>query len=822
VRVWTSTILKLVWGAYWLLTVLYCLLCFLPYTYYALIKAPVYDWMPWFVHHHAALFWPALVAAAIAYWPERRARWYLVVFGAQVLTGAYIWLFPFMPALGNNQAAYVWGLIALGQVLLVTVAEATFSVSAPGAAAEVSTLAYSGAILAATAIALLYSAGAHLRSMVETHVWNFHFGDVELVGWSVLSHMLVAILILTALNLIRLASAKASRPGTVRRLLTGGAIVAGLTMGLLRFLENALSFQGWQAQLFAVAFAAALTLLGFSLAVPLRSLRANGANPGRRKIVLIATIVILAAIAVALPSLIAGGDWNGVIQSTFALLFWMTISGCLYSVWPKGAKTSVGTILVILLIAGFAYKGLQATEIFWARPLGSTDDEVSRSMENYAAQDVSFELAHHLLGNARIEPCADLCRILREYTNIRNAPQTADLNLVDPLTPVHGERPNIFIFIIDSLRPDYLGAYNPRVDFTPNLDAFARESIAVKNVYTQYAGTTLSEPAIWSGTMLLHTHYLQPFSRINGLEKLAKADGYQMVVSYDTVLSQLLSPSDDLIKVDEGKLWNQFEVCETVQATENALDARQDKSRPVLFYAQPMNVHQFAKNHLPRISSENWRSRPGFNDRIAYEVQTVDQCVGQFVGYLKTRGMYDNSIVVLASDHGDATGQFGRFSHSVKIYPEIMRVPLLVHLPKAMRGRLVYDDSRVSVLTDITPSLYYLLGHKPVVDNPMFGRPLFVEKKEELARYPRREFFLASDVHAVYGILADNGRYLYVAYDSPADGQLYDLANDPNAEHNILTAALKKHYDERIIEHLHEVADFYGYRPGVGSMLAAK
>jgi Sulfatase len=822
VRVWASTILKLLWGAYWLLTALYCLLCFLPYTYYALIKAPVYDWMPWFVHHHGAIFWVAFAAVAVALWPGRRERWYLGVLAAQAAVGVYIALFPFMPSLGNNLAAFVWGLIALTQVLLLTAAELSFAPRENLSEAPGSLLAYSGAVAVAALVALLYATGAHVRSYVETHSWNFHGSDVELVAWSIFSHIFVAILILTALNLATIAAAKVSRPHRLRMVLIGSGITGALWMALVRFLQNALSFQGGQAQLFALAFASALTLLGFSIALPFQGGRKAAANPARRKAALITTAVVLAAVAVALPSVIAGGDWNGVLQSTFTLLFWLTLSVCIYSVRPRATTYSLGTILVIALVAGFAYKSLQATEIFWARPLGATDDEVSRSMENYAAQDVSFELAHHLLGNARVEPCADLCRILREYTNIRNAPQTADISLVEPLERTQSQRPNIFIFVIDSLRPDYLGAYNPQVDFTPNLDALARESVALRNVYTQYAGTTLSEPAIWSGTMLLHTHYLQPFSRINGLEKLATTDGYQMVVSYDTVLSQLLSPSDDLIKVDESKLWNQFEVCETVSATESALDARRDKSRPVMFYAQPMNVHQFAKNNLPRISSANWHSRPGFNDRIAYEVHAVDQCVGQFVGYLKNRGMYDNSIVVLTSDHGDATGQFGRFSHSVKIYPEIMRVPLLVHLPKSLQDKVVYDDSRVSVLTDITPSLCYLLGHRPIVENPMFGRPLFVEKKEELAKYPRDEFFLASDVHAVYGILAENGRYLYVTYDSPADSQLYDLASDPNAEHNILNDPLKKQYDEHIIDHLHQVANFYGYRPGVGSMLAAK
>jgi len=209
--------------------------------------------------------------------------------------------------------------------------------------------------------------------------------------------------------------------------------------------------------------------------------------------------------------------------------------------------------------------------------------------------------------------------------------------------------------VIDSLRPDYLGAYNPHVDFTPNLDALAQDSVVVRNTYTQYAGTTLSEPAIWSGALLLHAHYQQPFSRVNSLEKLAKTDGYQTMVSYDTILPEILSPSDDLVKLDTDKLWNEYETCSTIEQTERALNSRSNKSRPVLFFAQPMNVHQFARNHWPTAAAANWPSQPGFVSRIAYEVHQVDTCMGRFVSYLKATGLYDYSIIVLTADHGDAT-----------------------------------------------------------------------------------------------------------------------------------------------------------------------
>lgn len=186
---------------------------------------------------------------------------------------------------------------------------------------------------------------------------------------------------------------------------------------------------------------------------------------------------------------------------------------------------------------------------------------------------------------------------------------------------------------------------------------------------------------------------------------------------------------------------------------------------------------------------------------------------------MKARGLYDNSLILLTSDHGDATGEFGRHSHSLIIYPEVMRVPLIVHLPKTMQNKVISDDQRVSALIDITPSLYYLLGHRPIVANPLFGHPLFAETREELESNQRTDLFMASDARAAYGILADNGRYFYATYDSPAQSYLFDLATDPNGERSVLTNTEKQQYDKRIVDYLHEIANFYEYKPAIGSLL---
>lgn len=813
--------LKLSWGTYLLLTSLYCLLAFLPYTYCALIKAPPYEWMPWFVQHHALLYWLAWAAAAAAFWPGGKKRGHAAMFAALAVPGVYLALRPLLPGVQSDRAAYVAGLLALLPLILTTISDVRRRwLTRPQQ--DGGQLPYSTAVLAAVLIALLFSLGSAVHTLVDTGNFAFHLGDAELALWSLVSHVLLAIILFSVLNVIRLLAARARQSGRARLLLVALCCFAALWFALQRFVGDALSFEGWPAQLYAACLAAALILLAGSLALPFTERRANAAPAARPHTALTLAIAgMVSAAAVALPSIIQGGDWNGILQRTSTLAFWTLLTICLFRLRPRRAHYSAGLIAAVLLVSGFTYEALHASEIFWARPLGNTDDDISRTMDSYATRNASFQLVHDLLGEAPQKHCGDLCRILREYSDIRDA-AAVDVKLVNPLLPSRGYHPNIFIFVIDSLRPDYLGAYNPKVDFTPNLDALARDSVVMHNVYTQYAGTSLSEPAIWAGAMLLHAHYLQPFSKVNGLEKLARADGYQMVVSYDTVLKQLLSPDDNLVKLDTDKpLWNRFEACSTIRQTENFLDGR-GASRPVLFYAQPMNVHQFAHNDLPGASSANWRFRPGFNNRIAYEVHQVDGCLGGFMRYLKARGLYDDSIIVITSDHGDATGEFGRFSHSTIIYPEIMRVPLIIHLPAKLRAQFVYDDHRISALTDITPSLYYLLGHRPIIHDPMFGHPLFAATRQELESYSRKDLFLASDVRAAYGILDDNGRCLYVTYDSPAESYLFDLASDPNALRNVVTPVLKQQYDERIIDYLHQEADFYDYKPSMGSLLAAR
>src|SRR5207344_362118 len=88
-------------------------------------------------------------------------------------------------------------------------------------------------------------------------------------------------------------------------------------------------------------------------------------------------------------------------------------------------------------------------------------------LDRYAAVDPSFhfikDAAHANSGEA-----ADFYGFLKAHTTISHVRvDPIDIDFVRPLGPPPGPRPNVFLFIVDSLRRDYISPYNSAVTFTP-------------------------------------------------------------------------------------------------------------------------------------------------------------------------------------------------------------------------------------------------------------------------------------------------------------------------------------------------------------------
>jgi hypothetical protein len=411
----------------------------------------------------------------------------------------------------------------------------------------------------------------------------------------------------------------------------------------------------------------------------------------------------------------------------------------------------------------------------------------ARSNSNQAVEFYSYLKAHTGIAHVRVDPI--------------------EIDYVKPLGPPPGERPHIFFFVLDSLRRDYLQPYNKKVTFTPAIETFARDAAVFDRAFTRYAATGLSVPAMWIGGMTLHMQYIVPFTPMNALLKLLDAGGYRRIMSMDSIAVQMLAPTPLLTELDKGRMTMDYDFCRTMGELQDKLDESASDPRPIFGYTLPQNAHIAIAFKTPVPEGESY---PGFLDPVAAQVHRLDRCFGGFVEHLKRRGLYDRSIIILTSDHGDSLGEDGRIGHSYTVFPEVMRVPLLVKLPAAIAGAMPTDLSRVSFTTDITPTLYALLGYQPRDLGPLYGTPLFGRTPDEHARR-RDPFLLSSSYGAVYGMLRHNGRALYIADAVEGRDYAYDLSDGGLGTRVQITEAMRALNWRLIREEVDKIAAEYKF-----------
>lgn len=322
------------------------------------------------------------------------------------------------------------------------------------------------------------------------------------------------------------------------------------------------------------------------------------------------------------------------------------------------------------------------------------------------------------------------------------------------------ERPDIFVFVVDSLRRDYLSPYNPAVTFTPQIDAFAKDSLVFTRAFTQYGATGLSVPSIWLGGPPLHKQYVTPFAPMNALARLLTHEQYAQWISMDNILDVILPATPARVPLDGTRPVRDFRMCRTIDEIRGRLGEHPADGPPVFAYSLPQDIHVsvITREGSGALDGERY---DGFYQPVASRVRRLDACFGALMADLKASGRFDNSIVIVTSDHGDSLGEDGRMGHAYTLYPEIVRVPLIVYVPPALRARFTWDPERPAYTTDITPTLYRLLGHEPVPPEPFFGESLAGLAGVTRRAAPNR--MVAASYGSVYGALLDGATRLYVA-----------------------------------------------------------
>ena len=665
-----------------------------------------------------------------------------------------------------------------------------------------------GAALAGLAAATMYVASAALIDGVAATLQPAEFAAA--IAVSLGAHGLLVAAVAAALPGTRAAARRLAWTAERERLAVCAVGAALLAVAVRRVVLIALDFGEWRAVMLSCAVGAAVVTVWMTV-------RVRMADIGRGTLTLAAGIVGVTLAVAVVPGMIRLADWDATLQKSVVLATWAALAGLLGA---RDAGRRAGAIAAALVGTAVTASAVGVAVAGSHAPRAERHAlDVGLAVQRYATFDVSMRI---LLDVARpAVTSGQFLRSLRGIGEVTENPATraVPIPLADGPTLVLVRHPDIFIIVVDSLRPDYLSPYNASATFTPAIGAFARDSIVMRRAFTPYGGTGLSEPALWAGGLIPRLMYPNPFAPINNLAGLLAAGRYRRYITIDEILRQTLGDRTGIVPLDSqlahsARVEDQFkfDLCQTLEEFGGRLE-RDQPAEPVFFYSQPQNLHirlLAADPEAPALLTRREDADRFFKPAVNV-VRRLDGCFGAFVDRLKALGRYDDSIIVLTSDHGDAYGEEGRWGHAYYVAPEILRIPLILHVPEPLRRGRQWRPDAVAWSTDITPTLFELLGVTPTATGMLTGRPLLV--REGQAAPPARERVLVQASYSrIFGLIDGDGRWLFTADGNRMREEFFDLGQSGPASVPMIEAN-RLRFERWLAEDLGQLNAHYGPKP---------
>ncbi len=666
----------------------YALLAYIPFTYQAVIKFPLVSWIPAFVRLHPYLLL-GLVLANLAMdrkqWLGPGASSAVRAFGGAALAlSLYALVRHPLSDIPNDATSLVWAVsfLALPLWLLILDGRSDWKGMAlkSGLGDEARRL-FLAAVSAGLLASLLFPALAWFRlgppdpSPVPEAlalVW----------AWTLCAHLLVflaaAVLLMGVLGLARMFPWPWMEP-----VLLALSFLGAITWFLRTVVFKPIAFQGPPALLMGMlvaSLAVAFLAVAAQRTVPKEAGQENALDLALRPLIRLLrghparTLAALVLISVAAGLALARAavfDWNFLFQKSIVVGVAVLLFACLYAAIGIRPPKVIWVWALILLPVLTMNVFLAFDEDLAVRStVRRVDRRLGPVLDQQAGRDVSVRLLREALSPLR-QVQRSIYRTLQKNSNIPHEVRTdpVEVQHVETLRPAPGPKPDIFIFVVDSLRRDYLGTYNPKVHFTPELDRFAAESVVLPNAFTRYGATGLSEPSIWTGSLMLHKQYITPFYPMNSLQKLLETDGYEGLISMDTIMDVVVKPGPWMRPLDPGTVTQDLRLENSLQKLETALKVRGREARPLFVYSQCQDLHISVVNREGQNTVVPGDYR-GFYAPYASRLHRLDAAFGRFIAFLKQRGRYDHSLIVFTADHGDSLGEEGRFGHAYTLFPE--------------------------------------------------------------------------------------------------------------------------------------------------------
>ena len=163
------------------------------------------------------------------------------------------------------------------------------------------------------------------------------------------------------------------------------------------------------------------------------------------------------------------------------------------------------------------------------------------------------------------------------------------------------------------------------------------------------------------------------------------------------------------------------------------------------------------------------------------EVRYVDDRVGRFLSTLKDLGLYEDSLIVFTSDHGEEHYEHRGIDHGHSLYEELLRVPLIVKLP----GSTVKDEIAQAVsLESVLPTILDLcnIEFDPGAFSGRSLQSLWTDAPSSNSEAP--VFSTGLMIYEEREAVVFDGLKYIRSLDWPRE-ELYDLDSDPGEKNNI-------------------------------------
>lgn len=336
-------------------------------------------------------------------------------------------------------------------------------------------------------------------------------------------------------------------------------------------------------------------------------------------------------------------------------------------------------------------------------------------------------------------------------------------------------RYNVLLIVVDALRADHTSLHDPALATTPYLQRFAGESLVFDQALTQSSATMLSIPSLQSGRYPGAIEWHRDHGRLQLgddtptlAERLARAGYRTGLIGSDYFPKKLpgilrghhvFRDVSATLRVKASQ--RRTESIVTAYALEFLAPYLAGKAAPPFFLTL-----YFSDPHEPYIAHA-----PGYPDfgndeqgRYDQEIAAIDRYIGVLLDLLQWTPLWDDTVVIITSDHGEEFGDHGGRRHATTCHIESVHVPLLLRVPGIEGARYGHPVA----LVDVVPTVLELTGLD--LDAPLPGQSLLTAKLAPERVRPERPVFCS-----IVTQKASQGGFQRHAVRSGALALLYDV-----------------------------------------------